>query len=317
MVSEFQFLNDLKAKYGLDKIGDDCAVLPKDAANDLLLTADLLIENIDFRLKWTTPEFLGHKALAVSLSDIAAMGGKPKWAILSLGVPENLWKTDFIDRFYVGWFEVANEFGVELVGGDISRSPDKLVIDSIAGGEVSRGKAILRSGAKPGDIICVTGSLGGAAGGLKLLEGGFEFSDLGMPIDNLFLKQLKPSPQLSISNLLSRLDLATSMIDISDGFSSDLHQLARQSGLGAAINAETLPVADDLFDIFPPEVCMEMAVNGGEDFELLFTVEPKNIPSLTSIDAIPLGEITDQPGVLEIFAGHKRAPLLPKGFRHF
>src|SRR5437667_3428878 len=155
MVSEFEFIDEIRSKYSLDKIGDDCAVLPNDAETDLLLTADMLIEDIDFRLEWTTPEFLAHKALSVSLSDIAAMGGKPVWTILSLGVPESIWNTDFIDKFYEGWFGLANEIGVELVGGDISRSPVGLVIDSIAGGTVAKGKAIMRSGAQPGDAIYV------------------------------------------------------------------------------------------------------------------------------------------------------------------
>src|SRR5436190_1700034 len=164
MKSEFEFINDLKSRFSLDKVGDDCAVLPKDDKTDLLVTADLLIEDIDFRLEWTTPEFLGHKALAVSLSDIAAMSGTPKWALLSIGVAENLWKTDFLDRFYAGWHKLAAKYELELVGGDISRSHDKLVIDSIVGGEVQHGKAILRSGAKPGDGIYISGTLGGAAG---------------------------------------------------------------------------------------------------------------------------------------------------------
>ena len=206
MVSEFQFIENLKSKYSLDKIGDDCAVLPKDAKTDLLLTADMLVEDIDFRLEWTTPEFLGHKALAVSLSDIAAMGGEPKWAMLSIGVPENLWNTAFIDRFYEGWFAIANEFGVELVGGDVSRSPDKVVIDSIVGGEVAKGKAILRSTAKPGDLIFVTGTLGGAAGGLKLLERGFLYTkEIREHTSDLLLRQLKPQPQLNIAKLLQTL----------------------------------------------------------------------------------------------------------------
>ncbi|MBK8304754.1 MAG: hypothetical protein IPK98_15660 [Chloracidobacterium sp.] len=153
----------------------------------------MLVEDIDFRLDWTTPEFLGHKALAVSLSDIAAMGGTPNWAMLTIGIPESLWNTDFIDRFYDGWFALAAEFDVELVGGDVSKVPDKLVIDSIVGGECSKGKAILRSTAEPGDAIFVTGTLGGAAGGLRLLEDGVRFDDL-LPIEqrDLILKQLQP-----------------------------------------------------------------------------------------------------------------------------
>ncbi len=139
MRSEFDFIQNIKNKYGLGKIGDDCAVLPKDDKTDMVVTADMLVEEIDFRLDWTTPEFLGHKALAVSLSDIAAMGAAPDWAMLSIGVPPELWENDFLDRFYAGWHKLAAEHSVELVGGDISRVPDKFVIDSVVGGSSAEG----------------------------------------------------------------------------------------------------------------------------------------------------------------------------------
>src|SRR3954470_4014629 len=118
MRSEFQFINDMKSRYDLEKVGDDCAVVPKDDRTDLLITSDMLVEGIDFRLDWATPEQIGHKALAVSLSDIAAMGGTPRHAMLSIAVVENLWKGDFMDRFYEGWHTLARAYGVELVGGD-------------------------------------------------------------------------------------------------------------------------------------------------------------------------------------------------------
>ncbi len=313
MVNEFQFIDNLRRQYRLDKIGDDCAVLPKDADTDLLITADMMVEDVDFRLKWTTPEFLGHKALAVSLSDIAAMGGTPNWAMLSLGIPEGLWKTDFIDRFYSGWFALANEFGVELVGGDISRAPDKLVIDSVAGGEAPKGKAILRAGAKSGDAIYVTGSLGGAAGGLKLLERGFEITtDLHDLIANLVLQQLKTTPQLKTANLLQKLGIATSMIDISDGLSSDLGHICQVSGVGAKIYADQLPIDDELSNYFHSDDCLEMALHGGEDFELLFTVSSQN---KADVPGTCIGEITDNG--IEIVKDGKTEPLDSNGYQHF
>ena len=169
MPSEFQFIENLKKKYSLEKIGDDCAVLPKDSRNDLVITTDLLVEDIDFRLDWSKPEFIGHKSLAVSLSDVAAMGAKPVWSMVSIGVPGHVWKTDFVDEFYEGYMNLAKKYDVELIGGDVSKTPDKIVVDSIAAGEVKKGKAIRRSGAKAGDLIFVTGELGGASAGLKLL----------------------------------------------------------------------------------------------------------------------------------------------------
>ena len=317
-MNEFQFLDNLKAKYSLDKIGDDCAVLPKDAETDLLITADMLVEDIDFRLDWTTPGSLGHKALAVSLSDIAAMGGTPKWAMLSLGIPESLWKTDLIDNLYTGWFALANEFNVELVGGDVSRVSDKLVIDSIVGGEVAKGKAIRRTGAKPGDLIYVTGSLGGAAGGLKLLE-----KDRTVPkkteisTAHLYRRQLEPTPQLETGKLLTDLDIATSLIDVSDGLSSDLFHICKQSGVGANIFAERLPIDDHLRNHFDAAESLAMALNGGEDFELLFTVAKENNRALESMNVTYIGEITATSGVIELNRDGNLSILEPKGYRHF
>src|SRR5215204_3600852 len=143
MQNEFDLIRNIKSEYDLKFVGDDCAVLPKDSKIDLVITADMLVEDVDFRLKWTTPEFLGRKALAISLSDIAAMGAKPKWAMLSIGIPENVWRGKFVDRFFKGWFALANHHKVDLVGGDISRTPDRVTIDSIVAGEVRKGKAIM------------------------------------------------------------------------------------------------------------------------------------------------------------------------------
>ena len=316
-MNEFQFLNNLKSKYLLDRVGDDCAVLPKDANTDLLLTADMLVEDIDFRLTWTKPASLGHKALAVSLSDITAMGGKPTWAMLSLGVPERLWNTTLLDELYAGWFALAKEFDVELVGGDVSRVPDKLVIDSIVGGEVAKGKAIMRSGAKPGDLIYVTGSLGRAAGGLKLLEQDHTSQNPNISTDNLIRRQLEPTPQLTIANLLMRLDIVTSMIDISDGLSSDLFHICRQSGVGARIYADRLPIDDDLAIQFDADESLEMALNGGEDFELLFTSERDITSTHDMLNVTHIGEITAAKSTIQLNRDGKLSPLEPKGFRHF
>lgn len=318
MIGEFEFIHNIKSRFNLKSVGDDCAVLPKDDVTDSLLTADLLIEDIDFRLEWTSPEFLGHKALAVSLSDIAAMGGTPKWAMLSLGVSENLWKTNFLDEFYNGWFELAKKHDVELVGGDISRSPGKLVIDSIVGGECFRGRAILRSDAKPGNAIFVTGSLGAAAGGLKLLETGKRFDSTNNKSEQaLMSRQLKPIPQMSASKLLMKLQIATTMIDISDGLSADLAHVCKQSGVGAKLYAERLPIDPALASHFPPEKCLDFALHGGEDFELLLTADKTETQRLESIGFTHIGEITSKVGIIELSHDDKSVVLIPKGFRHF
>ncbi len=316
--NEFELINNIKDRFGLGRIGDDCAVLPRDDTSDLVVTADMLVEGIDFRLDWTTPEFLGHKALAVSLSDIAAMGGMPEWAMLSIGVPPGLWEDDFLDRFYVGWHNLAAEHGVELVGGDVSRVPDQFVIDSIVGGLVPKDAAVRRSGAKAGDDIYVTGSLGGAAAGLQLLKNG---SRIGSANDEMarsaILRQLRPDPRIDAGVFLRRNSIASSMIDISDGLSSDLYHLIVASGVGALIFAGSIPLAESDLDSGTAERALENALHGGEDFELLFTVDPKKTSTQELSDFWRIGTITASTGIIELTTASETRVLEPKGYRHF
>ncbi|MGC2235051.1 MAG: thiamine-phosphate kinase [Pyrinomonadaceae bacterium] len=340
MTTEFEFITKLKnkaSKFSQSSIrvgiGDDCAVLAKDSKTDLVITTDLLVEDIDFRLDWTTPEFLGHKALAVSLSDVAAMGAKPVWSMLSIGVPEKIWKTDFIEKFYEGWFALAKKFDVALVGGDVSRTPGKIVVDSIAAGEARKGKAVLRSTAKVGDLIFVTGKLGAAAAGLELLEEG-ERLEKGSKnsVQTLLLRQLKPNPQVETGRVLGKKNLATAMIDLSDGISSDLAHLCRESKVGAKIFAEKIPIYEEVFPQKRKDAKIEdtkkqiseelnFALNGGEDFELLFTVNPKKkIQVEKELQNFPfshIGEITANLEIIELTIGSEGVILKPKGFRHF
>jgi thiamine-monophosphate kinase len=313
-VNEFEFIDNIRSKYSLGTLGDDCAVLPKDEETDQLMTADMLVEDIDFRLEWTTPEFLGHKALAVSLSDIAAMGGDPKWAMLSTAVPGKLWDSGFLDAFYDGFMSLARQFSVELIGGDVSRSPDKLVIDSIVGGTVPKGKAILRATAKPGDCIYVTGTLGGAAGGLKLLDTGAERDKNS---DGLIQKQLKPEPQVEPGKLLQSLGIVHSMIDISDGLSSDLWHICGMSGVGAEIDAALIPIDPLLLEHFPADECLEMALNGGEDFQLLFTADEKKFSGVRRTGITHIGRIVEGIAGVEVKRPGANKHLQPKGYRHF
>jgi thiamine-monophosphate kinase len=323
MKTEFEFIEAIRRRFNLSKIGDDCAVLPKDAKTDLVITTDLLVEGIDFKLEWSKPEFIGHKALAVSLSDIAAMGAKPVWAMLSIGIPEKIWKTDFVENFYDGYFRLAQKFNVEIVGGDVSKTPDKIVIDSIAAGEVKRGKAVLRSGAKVGDMIFVSGELGGAAGGLKLLEDGFLYgSDEKLWRKYLLLKQLQPFPRVSSGEFLRENNLATSMIDLSDGLSSDLAHVCSASKVGAKIYADKIPFDKKLNSIANSfDAKIDFALNGGEDFELLFTVNPKKYfrfeNEFKRHKFFHIGETTANVEIIQLIANEKSTILQPKGFRHF
>lgn len=320
MRSEFDFIEKIRRKNQFSSvkisIGDDCAVIQKDSKTDTVITTDLLVEDIDFRLKWTSPEFLGHKSLAVSLSDIAAMGAKPVWAMLSIGVPENLWKSDFVDRFYEGWFRLAEKYHVQLIGGDTSKTPDKFVVDSIVAGEVKKNKAILRSTAQVGDLIYLTGEIGGASVGLNLLENGENY-EVSQHI-NLLGRQLAPNPQTEIGVILGAGNLASAMIDVSDGISSDLAHLCRESQVGAQIFDDKIPVDKNIPKGFGD---FSKIFSGGEDFELLFTVSPKKISqlenALESYQISQIGIITEPAEKIRLIGTGSSSILMPKGFRHF
>jgi thiamine-monophosphate kinase len=311
--SEFEFINYIKKSHGLKAIGDDCAVLPQDAETDMVVTADMLVEDIDFCLEWKEPEALGYKALAVSLSDIAAMGAAPRWAMLTLAVPEALWRTEFVKHFFDGWTSLAAPHEVDLIGGDISRSPDKFVIDSIACGEVRKGHAVLRSGAKAGDAIFISGSLGGAAGGLKVLERRDRRSDVAGLID----RHLRPKPRIELGKFLNANRIASSMIDVSDGLSSDLHHICEASGVGAEIDRKAIPIDKGLSRIFSEDESLSFALNGGEDFELLFTVAEEKISMLENADVNRIGTITKHSEIIELIDGDARSKLYSSGYQHF
>lgn len=322
-MNEFDFLKKLKQNFKFDLAGDDCAVLPFANGNDLLITADMLVEGIDFRLEWAPPESVGHKSLAVSLSDIAAMGGEANWALVSIGIPDRLWNEDFLFAFYNGINDLAQKFGVSVAGGDISQSPERLVIDSIVVGSCPASTAVLRSGAKEGDLICVSGALGGAAAGLRILESGTRYpSEKGSDDREPVSRQLKPTPQLEIGKQLRTQLLATSMIDLSDGFSSDLLHICEQSGKGAVVDGGFVPI-DPYLQKIDPDILLpfssplDAALNGGEDFELLFTAPAEKRKDVKDLGCFVVGEIVSDPSTFEIIVDGTSQRLGASGYDHF
>ncbi len=320
-------------------IGDDAAVIRAEIGKDTVVTTDLLVEDIDFRRDTTRPYLLGHKALAVSLSDIAAMGAAPRWALMSIGLPKDIWNSQFVDNFYDGLFQLAGRYGVTLIGGDVSRTPEKIVLDSILIGECSTSRAVFRSGAKPGDQIFVTGFLGDAAAGLRLIERGARLppettkqsntyssdrqANEHPSIDHLLLHHLRPEPRVGWGLLIGEKQLATAMIDISDGLSSDLNHLCHESNVGVLVDAARIPI-----DHLVTELCgrraldpLMLALHGGEDFELLFTVKAENVARLpTRVDGVSvtrIGEVTDASSGVRIAEGSKIWDLGPGGWDHF
>ena len=310
-------------------IGDDAAVFRSTAGKETVITADLLVEDIDFRRTTTPPYLLGHKALAVSLSDIAAMGARPLWSMISIGVPEDVWQTDFVKRLYDGVLDLANGYGVQLIGGDTSRTTENIVIDSIVVGEATAGAPVLRSGASAGDQIFVTGSLGAAAAGLRLIERGAHLAEQNLgdedsqKLDHILLRQLRPEPRVGWGIVLGEERLATSMIDLSDGLSSDLNHVCAASGVGAVIDSSLLPIDERVIELCGRRALdpLQLALHGGEDFELLFTVKPGDVPRLPRrVDGVGIkyiGTIQSASEGVKISEGPRTWELKPGGWKHF
>jgi thiamine-monophosphate kinase len=309
-------------------IGDDCALLGVEPGEELAVTTDLSIAGRHFRLDWHPPDAIGHRTLARGLSDLAAMGARPVAAFLSLGLPPALvripkGRKPWFDGFLNGLLKLAELHRVPLAGGDLAESPVALA-DIVLTGAVARGKALLRSGARPGDILYVTGSLGGAAAGLVLLKElaeAFEQTPIHRSpwripdrLKAALAPHLYPMPRVAQGLWLASRSLATATIDISDGLSTDLAHLCRESGVAAEIDAAALPIG--------PGATRALALDGGEDYELLFTAPPAaRIPrGIAGVPVTRIGRIVrsrkGRPQVVLVDAQGTQA-LAPRGWEHF
>lgn len=291
-------------------IGDDCAVVQIPAGHETLVTTDFSLEGVHFRREWHPPEVVGHRCLTRGLSDIAAMGGQPIAAFLSLAMPRNL-PQSWVDRFLRGFLKLAHRYDVTLAGGDTAESPGGILADIIVLGSAPKGTSVRRSGARAGDRIYVTGQLGGAATALKFLFAGGKL----WPRD--FPEHFHPVPRIEVGRFLREKKLASAMIDISDGLSTDLSHVCEESGVGAEILGSTIPRST----MGKParEVDLKFALHGGDDYELLFTSpRRKQIPA--KIAGVPVTEIgriaRDRRMVLLDSQGRPRS-LQPRGWQHF
>jgi len=306
-------------------IGDDCALLAVGTNEELAVTTDLSIAGRHFRLDWHTPECVGHRTLARGLSDLAAMGARPVGAFLSLGLPRELTvgrgkQPAWVEGFFNGLLSLAERYKTPLAGGDLAESP-VAVADIVLTGAVERGKALLRSSARPGDLLYVTGALGGAAQGLSLLsELAAAKPDRTRPqriparLQPLLAPHLWPQPRIAQGLWLRRRGLATAALDVSDGLSTDLAHLCEESGVAAEVDAASLPLH--------PGATLDQALHGGEDYELLFTASAK-VKLPRSIAGVPLTRIgrivktsARQPQV-SLISESGRSPLEARGWQHF
>jgi len=298
-------------------IGDDCALLRLKAGEEAAVTTDLSIEGRHFRLESHPAEAIGHRTLARGLSDIAAMGARPVAAFLSLGLPGKLTrarvgKTAWVDRFLEGFLALAERHRTPLAGGDLAESAIA-VADIVVMGAVPRGEAMLRSGARPGDLIYVTGMLGGSSAGLRKLVSP-EGKRKGKQNEAEVAAHLWPEPRIAQGLWLRGHGAATAAIDISDGLSTDLEHLCTESGVSAEIDAEGLPVA--------PGATLQDALHGGEDYELLFTARRQTkIPGrIAGVPVSRIGRIGRLAGgetSVNLWDSSGRRPLDRGGWEHF
>ena len=356
-------------------IGDDAAVASLASGRDLILKSDMCIEDVHFSFRVHSPRAVGYRALARALSDIAAMGGTPRFALLSLALPERA-KRDWFEGFYEGFGAIADRYGVALAGGDTARVSACVYIDVSVIGEISQGRALARSGARPGDQIYVSGRLGNYALGLRLLQARTSLRPLQAElwpgvrvrhpsrgkglraarvsaIEEAIQRHLYPEPRCSLGVFLAERRLASAMIDLSDGLSTDLNHLCQSSGVGALIWAGLIPrpeVSGDVSSVplFPegsrsspttslgrrqarethplisPSLAtqaLKFALHGGEDYELLFTVPTRKVAqvpgSFGGLRLTRIGEICRSRKVQLVDVGGRQLPFRPSGYDHF
>lgn len=323
-VGEFGLIDIIKENTIYDEktvrcgIGDDAAVLNPSRNMIQLATSDMLVEGVHFSMGTITPWQLGFKALAVNLSDIAAMGGIPRHALVSVALPNHT-SVSFVEQFYAGMKELAMKYAVNIVGGDTVSSPCQMVINVTVLGEIEPDRVIYRSGAQVGDQIVVSGTLGDSAGGLQILLDQLKFSGG----DPLLKAHLTPEPQIRLGRICSRYHVHA-LNDISDGLASEINEICRASGCGAIIYEKKLPFSGELAALAAQtkRVVYEYALYGGEDYQLVFTAPPETARKIMTanvqIKLTIVGEIVaKEHNVTLVKERGDHIPLLPRGYNHF
>ncbi|MCO6461185.1 MAG: thiamine-phosphate kinase [Saprospiraceae bacterium] len=333
-LGEFELINRLVAPFEtvntstVKSVGDDGAVIDYGPNQQVVVSTDLLIENIHFDLMYMPLKHLGYKAVAVNLSDIYAMNATPRQITVSIGV-SNRFSLESLDELYEGMRAACKRYGVDLVGGDTSSSNKGMIISITAIGHAPKEEIVYRNTAQPGDLLCVSGDLGGAFIGIQILERekALFLDDPGIKPDladyaYVVGRQLKPEPRADVVKMLKQAGIKpTAMIDISDGLASEVFHICRQSKVGAVIREAQVPIhsmTEELAVKFrmDPITC---ALNGGEDYELLFTVDPEDMEKLKFLDDVyVIGSIlTEKDGIMLETSGGNFHRLRAQGWQHF
>lgn len=310
-------------------IGDDAAVFKPTPGRMQLLTTDLLVEGIHFDLTFTSLKHLGWKALAASISDIAAMGGSPRYALVSLCLPQKI-SVEMIEEFYTGMSFACKKYSLLVAGGDTSASLANMLISVTLSGEAEEEAVVYRSGAKAGDYLCVTGHLGASLAGLKVLQrekqryrdAPDQFKPNLERYAPALEKHLMPRPRLDLARILTRDVRIHAMIDVSDGLATEVHHLCRESGTGALVYEHNLPVVTVTQGIAAElsQSPTDFALFGGEEYELLFTIDEKEFERLDRLtnDVTIVGRMTEaEKGINLVRENGEQVPLNPGGWDHF
>jgi thiamine-monophosphate kinase len=319
MVSEFDlikrfFTRDNKSEDVVLGIGDDAALLSLPEGQQLVVTTDTLIENVHFPEE-IPPEFIGYKALAVNLSDLAAMGAQPRWVTLALSLPEadEMW----LEGFSRGFLGLADEYGVSLVGGDTTRGPLSITVQAM--GLVPEGQALLRSGALPGDLIYVSGSIGDAGLALSALKAEAQLS--AEAYQSLVMRLHKPTPRMALGIALR--GLATSCIDVSDGLLADLNHVLEASAVGADIVLQQIPLSPLVRQWAEHHADFAVPATWGDDFELVFTVPAasqqilEQVASRLDVPLSMIGKISAETGLRLFTPAGEAVTVAQTGYDHF
>ena len=315
--------------------GDDAAVVAGGRNERLVVTTDAVVEGVHFSRAYSTPADIGHRALAVNLSDLAAMGATPRWALLSLMLPGSIQEAD-VEEIVDGLAALAGRYGVSVVGGNITRTDGPLIVDVTAGGEAAPRKWLTRSGAKAGDDIYLSGTIGGASAGLEMLQSGSgnrepgtgrAFADPGsrLPDPGCVARHKRPEPRVRLGVAVGRARAARAAMDLSDGLADALEQVGRASGVGVRVDAAVLPIDAGARAWWTARgadpICAAMA--GGDDYELLLAVARKRHGALRTVmrhvadpPLTKIGEFTKDPRERVLIRAGKETAL-PKGFEHF
>ena len=325
-LGEFRFIDRitegcLVRREGVIKaIGDDCCVFKAPENRVILLTTDMLVEDIHFLRNSISPHELGRKSLAVNISDIAAMGGIPGEAVISIAIPGTI-EVEYLDQLYEGMKSMAREFQVNLLGGDTTSSPAHLVINVALVGWAAEDEVLYRSGAKEGDVIFLTGEVGASAAGLDIILSGRNFVDRG----ELFEAHLNPTPQIKEGRIIAGLKVANSLIDVSDGVASDLGHICEESRVGALLEESRIPVTET-FRSYCNEFqleCEKLMLHVGEDYVLLGSVPAESAETLkNALESAgcrfyPIGTIIKGAGILLKGSDGSTRKIAASGFDHF